>query len=179
MTLRLFAATSNGWTESGLTGSNAPAKGSELDSFTGDIPNGKVIEFDVSALVSGPGIYSFILQADASTRDVAFASSENSTVAGRPQLVVALPSPGEEGSGGTEPPAPPVSGLSFEALPGEGGIQLRFDGLAGIRYVIERSTDLVDWEPIHDSSPEAAGPIEFVDPAPPRGRGFYRVTSEP
>ena len=112
MTLRLFAATSNGWTESGLTGSNAPAKGTELDSYTGDIPNGKVVGFDVSALVSGPGVYSFILQADASTRDVAFASSENSTPAGWPQLVVALPSPGEEGSGGTEPGAPPVSGLS-------------------------------------------------------------------
>jgi hypothetical protein len=181
MTLRLFAASSNDWTESGINGNNAPAKGIELDSFSGDIPNGRVVEFDVSSLVTGPGIYSFILQADASTRDVAFASSENSTVGGRPQLVVALsdPSPGGDGSGETEPPALPVTGLSLEALPGEGGIQLRFDGVAGMRYVIQRSTDLVDWEPLHATTLEDAGPIEFVDPAPPAGRGFYRVTSEP
>jgi len=177
MTLRLFAASSNDWTESGIKGTNAPVKGIELDSFTGDIPNGRVVEFDVSTLVTGPGIYSFILQADASTRDVAFASSENSSVAGRPQLVVALP--GGDGSGETDPPGPPVTGLSVEALPGEGGIQLRFDGLAGIRYIIQRSTDLVDWERLHDTTLEDAGPIEFIDPAPPAGRGFYRVISEP
>jgi hypothetical protein len=181
MTLRLFAAASNQWTESGLTGSNAPAKGIELDSFTGDIPNGRVVEFDVSALVSGPGIYSFILQADASTRDVAFASTENSTVAGRPQLVVTVAQPAAlaAASAETEPGGPAITGLSLQSLPGGSGIQLRFDGLPGIRYVIERSANLIDWERVHEASPDDAGPIEFVDPAPPPGRGFYRVISAP
>ncbi len=181
MTLRLFAASSNQWTESGLTSSNAPAKGIELDSYTGDIPNGKVVEFDVSALVSGPGIYSFILQADASPRDVAFASSENSIVAGQPQLIVtqAQAAAGAAAIVEAEPDGPAITGLSLRSLPGGSGIQVTFDGLPGTRYVIERSTDLILWEPIHRASPEVPGPVEFVDPAPPPLRGFYRVNSEP
>ena len=34
MTLRLYAAASNSWTESGITGSNAPAKGAQLAVLT-------------------------------------------------------------------------------------------------------------------------------------------------
>jgi len=88
MTLRLYAAASSNWTESAITGSTAPAKGAQLAVFTGDVTDGKVIEFDVGSHITGQGIYSFILEADASTRDVSFVSKENATTTMRPSLVV-------------------------------------------------------------------------------------------
>lgn len=88
MTLRLYAAASNNWTESGITSSNAPAKGAQLAVFTGDVTDGKVIEFDVGTHIGAAGKYSFILEADTSTRDVSFASKENATPALRPTLVL-------------------------------------------------------------------------------------------
>ena len=88
MTLRLYAAASNDWTETGITGATAPAKGPQVAVFTGDVTDGKVIEFDVGTHITGPGRYSFILEADTSTRDVSFAAQENAVVAARPALVV-------------------------------------------------------------------------------------------
>lgn len=87
MTLRLYA-TESGWTETGISGSTAPPKGAELAVFTGDVTEGKVIEFDVGSHVTSPGKYSFIVEADSSTRDVSFASKENVTASLRPSLVV-------------------------------------------------------------------------------------------
>jgi hypothetical protein len=88
MTLRLYAAQSNAWTESTITSASSPAKGALLASFTGDVTEGQVVEFDVSAGVISPGVYSFILEADSVARDVSFASAENATVSARPVLVV-------------------------------------------------------------------------------------------
>ncbi|QJE96378.1 PKD domain-containing protein [Luteolibacter luteus] len=88
MTLRLYAAASNDWTESNITGSNAPAKGAQLGVFTGDVTDGQVIEFDVGTHIGTAGKYSFILEADSSTRDVSFASKENATPSLRPSLVL-------------------------------------------------------------------------------------------
>ena len=97
MVLRLYAATSNSWTESAINGSNAPAKEAELDTFTGDIADGLTVDFDVSAHVTAAGIYSFILEADASTLDVSFSAKEDTAQGGAPSLVV-----------GTGDNAPPV-----------------------------------------------------------------------
>ena len=88
MTLRLYAAQSNAWTEGTITNASSPAKGALLASFTGDVTEGRVVEFDVSSGVTAPGVYSFILEADSGTRDVSFASAENSTAPARPVLVV-------------------------------------------------------------------------------------------
>ncbi len=106
MTLRLYAAASSNWTETGITGSTAPAKGEQLAVFTGDVTDGKTIEFDVSAYIAGPGKYSFIVEADSSSRDVSFASKENASVSARPELVVTV--------GGNTPPV--FSGYS-QSLP--------------------------------------------------------------
>jgi hypothetical protein len=88
MTLRLYAANSNAWTESTITNASSPSKGALLATFTGDVTEGMVVEFDVSSGVLAPGVYSFILEADTSTRDVSFASAEHATTAIRPMLVV-------------------------------------------------------------------------------------------
>ncbi|MCW1923697.1 tandem-95 repeat protein [Luteolibacter arcticus] len=105
MTLRLYAATSNSWTESNVSSSNQPAKGAQVAVFTGDVTDGKVIDFDVASHVTAAGIYSFILEADSSTKDVSFASKENATVSARPALVVGT------SSAGNAPPTHP--GYSF------------------------------------------------------------------
>jgi len=110
MTLRLYAATSNSWTESNVSSANQPAKGTQLASFTGDVTDGRVIEFNVGSHVTAPGIYSFILEADSSTRDVSFASKENATVASRPALVVTTT--GTSPGGGTNR-APVFPGAGF------------------------------------------------------------------
>lgn len=88
MTLRLYAATSSTWTETAISSANAPAKGAQLAIFTGDVTDGMSIDFDVSALVTGAGNYSFILESDSSTKDVSFVSKENAIVATRPALIV-------------------------------------------------------------------------------------------
>ncbi|MGL5019243.1 MAG: DUF7594 domain-containing protein, partial [Luteolibacter sp.] len=78
MTIRAFAGLTNNWTETNLTTSNAPAKGASLSSFTGNILDGTTVSFDVRSFVNGPGIYSFVLEANASPLDVSFVSKEGS-----------------------------------------------------------------------------------------------------
>ncbi|QJE98854.1 DUF7594 domain-containing protein [Luteolibacter luteus] len=181
MTLRLHAAASNSWTESGITGSNAPAKAGELASFTGDITNGKVVNFDVSSHVRAPGIYSFILEADAIARDVSFASSENSTNSARPVLNIV--SSASAASAALSPPPNEaaadeggISGMSLRLqLLGDASMEISGNGVAGRSYRIERSTDLAGWTIIAMAVAEEDGTVHFADPAPPRGQAFYRI----
>ncbi len=88
ITLRLYAAASNNWTESDITASNAPAKGSQLAVFTGSVAIGGTVDFDLGGYIGGPGTYSFILEIDPSSRDIAFASKEYPTLSARPELIV-------------------------------------------------------------------------------------------
>ena len=90
MTLRVYAASSNNWTETNITSANAPTKGSQLGSFTSNITDGLVVEFDLSPHITGPGIYSYIIEADSSTLDVAFEAKEAGAGKG-PSLLVSLP----------------------------------------------------------------------------------------
>jgi len=88
MTIRVFAGASSNWTEASITGANAPAKGTELGSYTGEIANDQEIEFELAPFITGPGTYTLIVEADSSNLDVAFASSEG---AAAPELLVSLP----------------------------------------------------------------------------------------
>jgi hypothetical protein len=88
VTLRLYAANSNDWTESGINGTNAPTKGAELAAFTGTLAADQVIEFDIGTHLTGTGIYSLILEADAGQNEVAFASEESPVTLARPLLVI-------------------------------------------------------------------------------------------
>ena len=180
MTLRVYSASLNSWTESGITGANAPAKMSELASFTGDITNGKAISFDVSSFVTAPGIYSFIVETDPSERDVALGSSENSTASARPVLNImastsgqtaatALPASGVEAASSIESMTPRLQALA------DARMEISASGVPGVHYRIERSTDLAAWTPIATAVAEQDGTVHFTDPAPPAGQAFYRI----
>jgi hypothetical protein len=175
MTLRLFAATSNSWSESTISGSNAPARGAELDSVTGDIGNDESVTFDVSTLVTAPGIYSFILEADASSNDVAFASSENATTSARPILRVtggaAMALRAEPAPAAT---AEPASAVSIQRMPDQ-GIRVSVAGVAGRSYRIQRTSDLVHWETLKTVIAAEDGALDFIDPDPPQFQAFYRL----
>jgi hypothetical protein len=54
-------ATSNGWTESGITWANRPATVGSASDDLGNIANNTWIEFDVTAQISTNGTYSFVL----------------------------------------------------------------------------------------------------------------------
>ncbi|WP_193213626.1 DUF5060 domain-containing protein [Luteolibacter marinus] len=86
--LRLYEAAATPWTETTLDGTNAPSKGAQVAVFSGEVQAGSVISFDLSGHVTAPGSYGFILEADPGAAEVAFASKENSTGAGRPSLVI-------------------------------------------------------------------------------------------
>ncbi len=57
---------SNNWTETGITWNNRPPMGGIPLGSAGTVVEGTVVEFDVSGIVTGPGIYSFGLTNDAS-----------------------------------------------------------------------------------------------------------------
>lgn len=56
-----------------------------------------------------------------------------------------------------------------------GGMQVRFRGIPGVTYRIQRSTDLQNWQDIETAVGGDAGEIQYVDPAPPSPSGFYRL----
>ncbi|MCW1921004.1 DNRLRE domain-containing protein [Luteolibacter arcticus] len=180
MTLRLFAATSNSWTESTITGSNAPAKGAQLAVVTGEIENNEKVSFDVSALVTAPGIYSFILESDPSSYDVALASSENSTVSARPVLRITsgsaaaatLAAPGDEA--GTSDAVEPAPAIGMQRMAG-GSLRIGIVGVPGRTYRVQRTTDLVRWETMKTTVATEEGIVDFIDDAPPEPSAFYRL----
>lgn len=87
MTIRAYAGAANTWTETTLSTTNAPAKGSLLDTFTGNITDGGVVSFNVGAFITGPGTYSFVIEADPSTLDVSFVSKESTP---SPSLIISV-----------------------------------------------------------------------------------------
>jgi len=103
------AAYKTSWTgsESSLTWSNRTAKTSGATDDKGSLSSGNFVEFNVTSLVTGNGLHSFIL--DTSSSDgVDFSSRETSTVSRRPQLIVTF---GVD----TTDPSPP-SNLTANAL---------------------------------------------------------------
>ncbi|MCW1914108.1 DNRLRE domain-containing protein [Luteolibacter sp. GHJ8] len=179
MTLRLYAATSNSWTESTITGTNAPAKGPQLAVFTGDISKGKVLSFDVSSHVGAGAIYSFILEADSSSLDVSFASAENSATSARPSLIATSSAAGAAPllpGAGAEDPGGFASMLSSIERDAAGQITLTASGTPGYTYAVQRSTDLIEWFPMGLAEADAEGRVRFEDSAPPQGSAYYRLT---
>lgn len=56
-----------------------------------------------------------------------------------------------------------------------GAMQLQFQGLAGLSYALERSTNLTTWLQITNVAAGQDGFVPFLDPDPPRAKSFYRV----
>jgi trimeric autotransporter adhesin len=73
-----------GWSESTLTWNSRPPIGTTTIASAGSVVAGTWIEFDVTALVSGQGAYSFVIRG--ASGDVAYYDSEEA--ANKPQLVV-------------------------------------------------------------------------------------------
>ncbi|MFO7907896.1 MAG: hypothetical protein R6U98_34955, partial [Pirellulaceae bacterium] len=79
-TLTLAAGSHSDWTESTISGSNAPAAGTVLDTAQGDFAIGNTVTFDLGGLITGDGDYTVVLSQDATdtANDVWFGSSESS-----------------------------------------------------------------------------------------------------
>ena len=59
---------------------------------------------------------------------------------------------------------------------GTDGARVRFAGIPGFTYTIERSTDGTNWTATGSVIAPANGLFEFLDSAPPAGSVFYRTT---
>jgi hypothetical protein len=67
--------------------------------------------------------------------------------------------------------------ISIDRVPA--GIRLRFTGIPGRGYAIERAPAVAGpWNTINTQSAPASGLLEYLDANPPAGTAFYR-TSEP
>ena len=129
MTIRLYAATSNEWTEVDITGDTAPERGAEISSFEGNIEIGQVVEFDVVSMITGPGIYTIIVENDESALDVSFVSKEGEVEEEHPRLVVVEPDV-----------RPEVTEIDYDSVVNEANIT--WSTLPGAFYDIEISPDL-------------------------------------
>ena len=78
--------TTNDWTETGITWSTRPARSATATADAGAVATGTWIEYDVTALVSGAGTFSFVL-AGISTDGLNFHARENGN---KPQLIVTV-----------------------------------------------------------------------------------------
>jgi hypothetical protein len=55
------------------------------------------------------------------------------------------------------------------------GLKIRFAGIPGFTYAVERSTDLMNWSPIGAFTVPENGIAEYEDTAPPVAAAFYRT----
>ena len=260
VSLKVYAATSNAWSESSLDDASAPPKGELLASFSGTSAAGLRIRFELGEHIKAAGVYSFILEADPGFMEAVFASEEHETVGDRPRLIVTtkpnapplaadftaatledlplvIPLPellaessdadgdivslvaegGSTGEGGevmisaeTLTYTPPIDFVGVDSFPflvedrrggfatalltisvvgsdllegqapefvftSPSGPKLKLTGVPGMLYSIRRSTDLQVWEAVGSVRADTAGELQWQDPEPQPGKGFYRV----
>ena len=73
------------------------------------------------------------------------------------------------GASSTTETTPP--NLTF--LP-SGAVRLAFTGIPGGSYQIQRSINLIDWQPLTTVTTGPTGAVSFTDESPPAGTAFYR-----
>jgi hypothetical protein len=93
-TLRVHRGSHNNWTETTLTGANAPLENGQVGLYGGTVGSGQVVSVEVSSWITGNGVYTAIIKLDAGGNDVWFGSDESSR---KPQLIV------ETGDSGASP----------------------------------------------------------------------------
>jgi len=78
-------------------------------------------------------------------------------------------------------PSPPPNGkLSASYLKSGGPVQFTLSGAAGRTYVVQASTDMINWVPILTNSTPASGLLQFIDSkATNYPARFYRTVLEP
>jgi hypothetical protein len=91
MTLRVYAATREEWSEFTLDGSGAPQKDVLLATYTGTIHDGTSVEFDLGSYFTERRRYTLIVESETLTEGVSFASKENPLASAKPLLLVTLP----------------------------------------------------------------------------------------
>jgi NHL repeat len=95
--------------------------------------------------------------------EVVFNQTGGGTFTGRVDVTVSAASGGRISN---PPQVMPVAG---------GGIQVRFRGIPGVTYKIQRSTDLLSWQDMGTTIAGDTGEIQYTDPTPPSPSGFYRM----
>jgi hypothetical protein len=156
-----YLGTSTPWTESGLTWNNAPAISGTPLAERGAVLANTWVEFDVTAAITGSGIYSFGMTSG-STNIAGYNSKESAT--NRPELVI------DASGGGT--PGPQIS--SFNPTSGPVGTEVtitgsgftattavRFNGVAATQFTIDSNTQIRATVPTGATS----GPIAVVSGA--------------
>ena len=126
------------------------------------------------------------------------ASSKGGTVTFGAESLIYTPPPGFSGpdtfpvviadSGGASTigsvtvhvgPAPNAGGQTANpprlTMLSEGGMEIRFQGIPGRSYQIQRSTDLSTWSTIATVAANSTGGMVFIDDAPPQPTAFYRL----
>jgi hypothetical protein len=76
-------------------------------------------------------------------------------------------------------PTPTSGGLTANQpllthLP-DGKISLKFQGIPGRTYQIQRSSDLTTWTTLATITASASGSLTFTDESPPEPNGYYRL----
>ncbi len=64
-----------------------------------------------------------------------------------------------------------------EVTPFLGGYQIRFSGLDGWPYTVQRSSDLTTWFPLTTNTAGPPGVLQYTDLDAPQGRAYYRTSS--
>lgn len=67
--------------------------------------------------------------------------------------------------------------LTGPAWTATNSVAVRMAGIPTEVYILQRSTNLLDWESILTNRAPSTGLLEFVDPNPPPPTGFYRVAT--
>jgi hypothetical protein len=136
-----YNGTSTPWTQTGIIWNNAPAIAGSPLSSTGAVSLNEIVEFDVTAAVTGNGIVSFGLTSTSS--DLAQYSQKEGVT--KPQLIV------EYGTGAL--PAPAIS--SFTPTSGEvnievtitganfiGASSVKFNGVSASTFTVDSATQI-------------------------------------
>jgi hypothetical protein len=58
-----------------------------------------------------------------------------------------------------------------------GRIGIQFNGIPGVGYQLQRSTDLVSWTTVATITAGSRGEISYTDENPPSPNGFYRLST--
>lgn len=146
---------------------SAKATDAEGDSLAVSIPGpatangGTVVMQSASILYTPPTGF-----AGADTFAVTLTDARGAATGGTVTVTVG-PAPAAGGANTTNPPK--LNVLS------NGNIELRFQGIPGQVYRVQRSTDLVLWSTLFTGPANAIGTLTFTDVSPPSPNGYYRL----
>jgi hypothetical protein len=133
--------TTTAWRENTLKWNNAPAINGSALSAAGAVSVGNWVELDVSAAITGNGIFSFALKSNVS--DVVYYTSKEG--ADKPELVVQV--------GGGSPPVPTITSFNPGSGPAgtevtisgaqfSGATSVKFNGTFAAAYTVDSDTQI-------------------------------------